>query len=502
MFEDMFGYLSIGMATALSPPNLMFCFIGVLIGTIVGVLPGIGPLAAMSMLFPLTFHIDPTSSLIMLAGIWYGTTYGGSTAAILLNVPGTTSAAVTSLDGYPMSRQGRAGVALFMTAVASFIGGSLGILLMMVLSPVVVAYALRFGPPEYFSLILMGFIAASTISQGSPVKSIAMVAFGVFLGVVGLDVNSGQERFTFGMLDLLDGISLIALAMGLFGIAEVINTAHGFEGEPIRARDITFRSMLPTADDRRRSKGPILRGAAVGSFFGTLPGTGPAIAAFVAYAVEKRIARDPSRFGNGAIEGVVAPESANNAADQTAFIPTMTLGIPGSATMALMLGALMIQGISPGPGLMTEHPELFWGLVMSFWVGNVMLLVLNIPLIGLWVRLLTVPYHILYPTILMFIAIGVFTVNYSSFDIWMVVLFGVLGYLMRLGGLPAAPMLLGYVLGPMMEEQFRRSLLIARGDLMTFVHHPISATILVLTAMILLFGLYRYYRNPTAAEDA
>jgi TctA family transporter len=483
--------VALGLATALEPHNLLYCFFGVALGTVVGVIPGVGPLAAIAMLVPITFYLDPTTALIMLAGIWYGTTYGGSTASILLNVPGTTSSAVTALDGYPMAQQGRASVALFMTAVASFAGGSIGILVMMGFAPVIAQYALNFGPTEYFSLMLLGLVAAASLSDGPPAKGLAVVAIGVAFGCVGTDIYSGALRYTFGMLNLRDGLNLIALAIGLFGIAEIITTAGRKEPTLVDKDSVRMRAMIPTKDDRRRSWMPVLRGAGFGSFFGTLPGTGPSIAAFVAYAFEKRIAKDPSRFGKGAIEGIMAPESANNAADQTAFIPTLALGIPGSATMALMLGVLIIHGIQPGPTLMAREPELFWGLIMSFWIGNLMLLLLNIPLVGLWARLLLVPYYILYPAVVVFICIGTLSVQLNVFHVWMVAVFGLLGYVFRVLGFAAAPLLLGFVLGPLMEEHFRRAMLISGGDFGFFFDRPISAIVMGLTGLLLAHSIWR-----------
>ncbi len=489
------GNIALGLNTALSASNLFYCFVGVFLGTVIGVIPGIGALAAISMLFPITFHLDPTSALIMLAGIWYGTSYGGNTASILLNIPGTPANAVTCLDGYPMTKQGRGGVALFMTTVASFVGGSIGIILMMLFAPTIASYALSFGSADYFSLMVLGLVAASTISDGSAMKGLAMVVFGIAFGTVGMDIYTGQERFTLGYLELSDGISLIALAMGLFGLSEIITSIRHIDVGGIDKNSVSFRAMKPTKDDMRRSVGPVLRGTGLGSFFGTLPGTGPSVAAFMAYAVEKRVAKDKSRFGKGAIEGIMAPESANNSADQTSFIPTLALGIPGSPTMALMLGALIIHGITPGPQLMTQEASLFWGLVMSFWIGNVLLVILNVPLIGLWVRLLLIPYHLLYPAVLMFICIGVFTVNNNAFDVWLVVFFGTLGYVMRLLHFSPAPLLLGFVLGPLMEEHFRRAMLISRGNLGTFVERPISGTVLAVTALLLLWSAWSAYRG-------
>ncbi|MFN3279495.1 MAG: tripartite tricarboxylate transporter permease [Paracoccus hibiscisoli] len=485
----MLDNLALGLQTALSFDNLLWCFVGVFAGTLLGVIPGIGVLAAISMLLPLTFQLDATAALIMLAGIWYGTSYGGSTASILLNVPGTPSSAITALDGYPMARQGRAGVALLMTTIASFTGGSIGILLLMGFSGSIAQVALQFSSAEYFALMLLGLVAASSMSSGAMSKGLIMVCLGMLFGLVGSDVYTGTRRFTFGMIELADGIALVALALGIFGLSEVIASIGKIDAKDIDSRSIGLRSMKPTREDMRRSWRPMLRGAAVGSFFGTLPGTGPSIAAFMSYAMERRISKTPEKFGTGEIEGITGPESANNAADQTAFIPTLALGIPGSATMALMLGALMIHGIAPGPQLMTEQPALFWGLVMSFWIGNLLLLVLNIPLIGLWVRLLTVPYHWLFPAVLMFICIGTYSVNSSGFDVLMVAMFGILGYALRLLNFPLAPMLLGFVLGPMMEEHFRRAMLLGRGDPTVFLSRPISAVVLLLTLGLLLLGL-------------
>ncbi|MDP2410883.1 MAG: tripartite tricarboxylate transporter permease [Pseudolabrys sp.] len=487
---DFFDNLALGLSVAFTPNNLLWCFVGVTLGTFIGVLPGIGSLTAISLLLPVTFHLDATSAIVMLAGVFYGSTYGGSTAAILLNLPGTPSTAVTALDGYPMAREGRAGVALFMTTVASFVGGSIGILVMMFFSPMIVSAALQFGPAEYFAMMVLGLVAASTISSGSPVKGIAMVVLGVMLGVVGSDIETGTPRFTFGIPHLYDGISLVAIAMGLFGVSEVIISIKMIKRGHIEHKNITLRSMIPTRDDVRRSWMPMLRGSSIGSFFGALPGTGGVIASFMAYAVEKKVAKEPERFGKGAIEGIMAPETANNAADQTAFIPTLTLGIPGNVVMALMLGALMIHGIVPGPQLMVKNPDLFWGLIMSFWIGNLMLLVLNIPLIGVWIRVLMIPYHMLYPAVLMFICIGVYSINNSYVDVIAVMVFGGVGYVMRMLDFQPAPLLLGFVLGPLMEENLRRALLISRGDFMVFLERPISGTIVVLTAMLLLLALW------------
>ena len=390
-FEGLIDNLALGLWTALSPTNLYYCFLGVILGKFVGVLPGIGALVALSLLLPITFHIHHTAAIVMLAGVYYGSTYGGSVSSILLNIPGTPATAVTCLEGYPMSRQGRAGVALFMTTVASFFGASIGIVIMTLFSPLIVEFSLSFGPAEYFALMLLGLVAASSITTGAPAKGIAMVLLGVLLGLVGSDIETGQERYTFGVTELFDGLPLVAVALGLFGVAEVIYSVRTNLPGTLDRKSITFRSMVPTRDDIRRSIMPMVRGTGIGSFLGALPGTGAVIASFMAYAVEKKVAKDPTRFGNGAIEGIMGPESAANAADQTAFIPTMTLGIPGNVVMALMIGALTIHGIVPGPQLMVKEPELFWGVLMSFWVGNLMLLFLSVPLIGVWVRNLNDP---------------------------------------------------------------------------------------------------------------
>ncbi len=497
---ETFANLGLGFATAFAPQTLLYCFVGVFLGTFIGVLPGIGALATISMLLPLTFHVPPTAALVMLAGIYYGAQYGGSTASILLNLPGTPSAAVACLDGYPMAQKGRAGVALFMTTVASFVGASLGIIILTGFSPLLSDIALSFGPADYFAMMLLGLIAAATLAQGSPVKGIAMVLLGLALGMVGTDVQTGQQRFTFGIPELSDGVSLVALAMGLFGVAEVISSIRRMGRVQEAKQKITLRSMVPTGQDMRHSTLPMLRGTGIGAIFGALPGAGATIASFISYAVEKKVARDPSRFGKGAIEGVTAPESANNAAAQTAFIPTLTLGIPGDAVMALMLGAMIIQGIQPGPRLVGEHPELFWGLIASFWIGNVMLVVLNLPLIGIWVKMLSIPYRLLYPAILLFICIGVFSVNNNAFDVAMVLIFGVVGYGMMLLRFEPAPLLLGFILGPLMEEHLRRAMLLSRGDPMVFLERPISASFLALTLGLLLWAGYAMVRSQLRAR--
>jgi len=481
---DLLSNLALGFSTATTASNLLYCFVGVFLGTFIGVLPGVGPLAAVAMLLPVSFYLEPTTALVMLAGVYYGAEYGGSIASILLNIPGTPSSSVTCIDGYPMAQQGRAGIALFATSVASFFGGFFGVTVMVLLAPKLVEFALLFQPAEYFSVMVLGLIAASIVSSSGVLRGLMMVCLGILLGTVGVDVNSGDAQFTAGIPELRDGVSLVVVAMGLFGISEVMVSLRGatqsYAGQNVRGRDI-----FPKRAEWRRSFLPALRGSTIGSVFGTLPGTGQTVASFVGYALEKKISRNKAQFGKGAIEGVVVPESANNAAAQTAFIPTLTLGIPGSTTMALMLGALMIHGIAPGPRLISDHPDLFWGLVVSFLFGNFFLLVLNIPLIGLWVRLLRVPHYYLYPTVILMICVGVYGISNSLTDVWETLAFGLIGYVLRLFRFEPAPMLIGFVLGPMMEEFFRRAMLLSRGDPMVFVERPGSATLLGIGALLL-----------------
>jgi putative tricarboxylic transport membrane protein len=482
---ELFDNLALGFATAFSPEALLYCALGVTLGTFIGVLPGIGPLATIGILLPLTFYLPPTEALIMLAGIYYGSMYGGSTASILLNLPGTAGAAVACLDGYPMTRQGRAGVALFMTTVASFVGSIVGIAVLAAFAPMLARAALNFTSPEYFSLMLLGLVFAALVGEGSQFRSLAMVALGLLLGIVGVDVASGVPRFTFGVWELREGINLVIITTGLFGVAEVMANAGRLQGAMVEARSITWRTMIPTRADLRAGIPAMLRGTGVGSLIGVLPGTGAALSTFIAYAIEKRVARDPSRFGKGAVEGVSAPEAANNSAAQTAFVPTLSLGIPGDAIVAIMLGALIIHGVAPGPRLIVDNPSLFWGLTVSFLIGNMLLVILNLPLIGLWVRMLLVPYRLLYPAIIIFISIGVYSINNSAFDIVLVMLFGAVGYGMRLLHFSPAPLLLGLVLGPLMEQNLRRSLLLSRGDLMVFIERPLSATFLGAAVLLL-----------------
>lgn len=495
---DVIGHLAVGLQAALSPGILWYCFVGVLMGTLIGVLPGIGPLAAISLLLPATFYMSPSEAIVMLAGVYYGAQYGGSTAAILLRLPGSASSAVACLDGNPMARKGQAGVALFITTIASFFGAITGLVILILFSPQIATLGLRFGSAEYFSLMLLGLVAACTFSA-SPLKGGAMVALGLLISMIGTDVNTGVIRYTFGLQELAGGLSLVAMAMGIFGLADIVRNIDRIDAKTVQDR-FSLRSMLPTRGEWRLALPAMARGSAMGSFFGTLPGTGTSISAYMAYAAEKKVAKDPSRFGNGAIEGVSAPEAANNASAQTAFIPTMTLGIPGDVTMAVILGALILHGITPGPQLISAQPELFWGLVVSFIIGNILLLVLNIPLIGVWVSILRVPYRWLYPAILVFIGVGVFSVSNSTFDILTVVVIGAIGHVLVALRFEPAPLLLGFILGPLMEEHFRRALLLSRGNLYTFIERPISATILALTALAVVLVFLAFVRRNIAAK--
>ncbi|AEQ50195.1 tripartite tricarboxylate transporter permease [Pelagibacterium halotolerans] len=497
---ELLGNLAGGFAGAVTPVNLFYCFIGVAFGTFVGVLPGIGSMVGITVLLPLTFYLDPAAALIMLAGIYYGGEYGGSIASILINMPGSASTAVTCIDGNQMTKNGRAGVALSATAIASFVGGSIGIVLLTLFSPLLAAFSLRFGPADYFAVMAFGLIASTTIGDGSAIKKVGAVILGILLGTVGTDVNTGIQRFTFGELNLYDGISLVILAMGLFGIAEVMSSAASNNHADVRQK-VRLRDMIPTRQDVRDGAMPTARGSLLGSALGALPGTGPTIAAFMAYMTEKQISRHPERFGTGTIEGVVGPESANNAAAQTAFIPTLTLGIPGSATMALILGALMIHGIPPGPKLMTEHADLFWVMVASFWIGNLMLLVLNIPMVGIWVRLLSIPYRLLFPCIVGLVCVGVYSVKLSAFDVGLVLAIGIAGYGMRLTRISAAPLLMGFILGPLMEEHLRRAMLLSRGELSVFIHEPISATVLLAAGLLLAWTGWSAFRQRRLSQN-
>lgn len=486
---DSLANLAAGFERALAPEALLFCFIGVSLGTFVGALPGIGSLATISLILPLTYYVDPVVALIMLAGIFYGSQYGGTIASVLLNLPGEPSSAVTCIEARPMTKQGRAGVALFIAALSSFVGGSIGILLLVVFTPILASFALQFSSADYFSFILFCLVGASMLSTSSPLKGLCMVVVGLLLGMVGIDVTSGTARFTFGIAALTDGINLVAIMMGLFGVAEVLaNFARGTEVPNVAPGAIPLRALIPTRKDLRDSTLPALRGSAVGSIIGVLPGMGATLATFIAYGLEKRVSKDPSRFGRGAIEGISSPEAANNASVQSAFVPTLGLGIPGDAVMAVLVGAMMIHGIQPGPLFTTQHPDIFWGLVASMWVGNVLLLILNIPLIGIWVKLLSIPPRVLYPMILLLICIGVYSVNNNVFDVLVTIVFGVVGYWLGLFGYPVVSLILGYILSPMMEEHLRRALLISDGDYGIFVQQPISATFIACTVLIALFS--------------
>jgi TctA family transporter len=481
---DIFANLAIGFGVAVTLKSLAYCFIGVFLGTLIGVLPGIGPVATVAMLLPLTFNLDPATSMIMLAGIYYGAQYGGSTTAILVNIPGESSSVVTTLDGYQMARRGRAGPALGIAAIGSFAAGTFATLLVALFSPPLATIALKFQPADYFSLMVFGLIGAVVLARGSLRKAIGMVVLGLVFGLVGTDVNSGTMRFTFGIPALAEGVSFVALAMGMFGIAEVVYNLEQ-RGQDRQVFTSRLGRVLPSRADLSLSKWSIVRGTALGSILGILPGGGALLASFAAYTIEKKVAKPPRDFGNGDIRGVAAPESANNAGAQTSFIPMLTLGVPSNPTMALMIGALTIQGIQPGPEVMTQRPELFWGIVASMWIGNLFLLALNLPMIGLWVKLLAVPYRLLFPAILTFCCIGVFTINNNVFDLFQLVAFSGIGYLLLKLGCEPAPLVLGLVLGPMMEEYLRRALLISLGDPLILLSSPISAGFLIAAVALL-----------------
>ncbi len=495
---DIIHNLGTGFAVALTPINFFYCLVGATLGTLVGVLPGLGPLTAIAMLLPITFKIPAVASLIMLSGIYYGAHHAGSTTAIMLNMPGEPTSVVICFDGHPMARRGRAGAALCISALGSFFAGCVSVLVITLFAPPLAHMALRFGGPEYTSMLVLALLATAVLSTGTMSKTIAMVVLGVLLGTVGTDVNSGVSRFTFGTPDLADGISFVTIAVGLFAIAEIV-ARLGRHDAAVTAEKV--RGLLPTRKEFLASILPILRGTGLGAALGILPGTGPLIASFASYSLEKQLAREPGRFGHGAIEGVAGPEAANNAAALTHFIPMLTLGVPAGAAMALMLGALTIQGITPGPQVMTEHPDLFWGVVASMWIGNLMLLVLNLPLVGVWIRLLMIPYRLLYPAIIVFCCIGVYSVNNAPFDVLLAAGFGVVGYLFQRIDCPPAPLLLGFILGPTLEENLRRALLISRGDPMIFLTRPISAAFLaaaVLLLLVFLLPALRTGRNKLA----
>jgi putative tricarboxylic transport membrane protein len=490
---DLISNLWLGMSVAITPTNIGLVLIGSLVGTLIGVLPGIGSLATIAMLLPITFGLPPVGALIMLAGIYYGAQYGGSTTSTLTNIPGESSSVVTALDGHQMARQGRAGPALAIAAIGSFIAGCFSTVLVAALGAPLTSLALLFGPAEYFSLMVLGLVFAVVLAKGSVLKAIAMILTGLLLSAVGSDIETGQSRMAFDIPELADGIGFVVVAMGVFGYAEIMRNLETTESRDIVQGKIT--GLMPTMKDLKDSAGAIGRGTILGSILGILPGGGAVIASFAAYTLEKKIAKDPSRFGRGAIEGVASPESANNAAAQTSFIPLLTLGIPPNAVMALMVGAMTIHGIVPGPQVMTKQPELFWGLICSMWIGNLMLVIINLPLVGLWVRLLRVPYRMLFPAILIFCAIGVYSVNNAPADAIMVAAFGLVGYWLVKHDFEPAPMLLGFVLGPLMEENLRRAMLIARGDPTTFLVRPISGTLLAIAGLLLVVAVLPMIRS-------
>jgi putative tricarboxylic transport membrane protein len=488
-----------GFGVAFQGTNLAWSFFGVLIGNLIGVLPGMGALSAISILLPLTYAMPPVPAILMLAGIFYGSQYGGAIGAILLNLPSHPPHAVTCLDGYPMARAGKGGTALGITMIGSFFAASVGILVMVFASPLLTDIAFRLGPPEIFSVVLLGLVAGSTMSRGSPLKGLAMTLFGLLCGTVGTDLNSGSMRFTFNVPELSDGLELVAIAMGLFGVADFLLNINRMKAIP--KMSVRIKDMRPSLAELKEAFWPMVRGTAVGTLFGAMPGTGPTITTFVAYALERRISRSPEKFGTGMIAGVAGPEASAHAKTQVDFIPTMSLGIPGDAVMALLLGALLIQGIQPGPQLVISHPDIFWGLVASFWIGNVILMILNIPMIGIWVKLLQVPYRYLLPSAMFFIAVGVFSTQSSMFHIWEVLAFGVIGGVLVALDFPVATIMLGFVLGPMVEDNFRRALMLSEGDMMVFLQRPISATFVGISALLVLGVTWSAMRSrsPRAA---
>ena len=481
---ELLDNLLLGLQTALTLSNLFYCFLGVFLGTAIGVLPGLGPTATIAMLLPITFVLPPVTALIMLAGIYYGSQYGGSTTSILVNLPGEAASVVTTLDGYQMAKRGRAGAALAASAIGSFFAGTVATLLIAAFGPPLAAVALQFGPAEFFSLMVLGLVASVVLAQGSLLHAIGIVVLGLLLGLIGTDVNSGTQRFTFGFFELADGIGFVTVAMGMFGLGEIIRNLENEADRSVMLTKIT--GLWPTRDDFKRMVAPILRGTVIGSALGILPGSGSILGSFAAYSIEKKISKHRAEFGKGAIEGVAAPEAANNAGAQTSFIPLLTLGIPSNPVSALMVGAMIVHGIQPGPSVINEQPALFWGMIVSMWIGNLFLVVLNYPLIGMWVRMIMIPYHLLYPGILVFCAIGVFSLKNATFDIYLMALFGIVGYVFAKLGAEPAPMLLAFILGPLMEEYLRRAMLLSRGDPMVFLHRPISATLLLLAALAML----------------
>jgi putative tricarboxylic transport membrane protein len=476
-----FESLRLGLETAFTPTNLLFCLLGVALGTAVGVLPGIGPTATIAMLLPITFSFEPVTSLIMLAGIYYGAQYGGSTTAILINLPGESSAAVTAIDGHEMARRGRAGPALATAALGSFFAGTVGTIVLALFAAPLARLALEFGPAEYFSLVVLGLIASITLASGSTLKALAMVVLGLLLGTVGQDIYSGTPRFTFGQRELYGGLNFVSLAVGLFGVAEILRNLESETKRTVMVKKVT--NLWLSKEDFRRITAPVLRGTGLGSALGVLPGAGHVLASFVSYSVEKRTSKHPEEFGKGAIEGVAGPESANNAAAQTSFIPLLTLGLPSNSIMAMLAGAFIIQGITPGPNVITDEPALVWGLIVSMWIGNLFLVMLNLPLIGLWVKMLTIPYRVLFPAIIGFAAVGTYSLGLNAFHVYAIAFFGVLGYFLIKLGCEPAPLLLGFILGPLLEEYLRRALIISRGDPTVFLTRPVSLTLLILAVI-------------------
>lgn len=493
----MLDNILLGFAAAGTLENLGYALIGALLGTLIGILPGLGPLATISLLLPFTYGLDPLSALIMLAGIYYGSAYGGSTTAILMSLPGETASAVTVVDGYQMSRHGRAGVAITTAAVGSFVAGCIGTLVIAAFATPLTRVAVDFGPAEYFSLMVLGLLGAVTMSSGSITKAIAMVVLGLALGLLGTDVNSGAQRFTFGLQELWDGIDFIVLAVGLFAFGEIVSSLAS--REPPLTQHASLSSLLPNREDIRRMIPAIFRGTGIGSILGVLPGAGMSMSSFMSYGIEKRFSGHGDEFGRGAIEGVAGPEAANNAAAQTAFIPTLTLGIPGSPTMALILGALVMHDIQPGPNVIATNPTLFWGLIASMWIGNLMLVLLNLPLVGIWVKMLSVPYRFIFPGILMFSCVGVYSANFSTFDLYLTALFGVAGVLLRYLRFEPAPLVLGFVLGPIMEENFRRAMLFSGGSYSIFVSTWLSAGLLALAALLAVWTAWSSLRGRRLA---
>lgn len=491
---DLINNLLMGFQTALTLQNLLYAFGGAVLGTLIGVLPGLGPVATIAMLLPSIYSLDATPALIMLAGIYYGAQYGGSTTAILINVPGESSSVVTAIEGYQMARQGRAGSALAAAGLGSFFAGCVGTIIIAAFAPPLTELAFKFGPAEYFSLMVLGLIGAVVLASGSLLKAIAMIVLGLLLGQINTDVISGTPRFSFDIPELTDGINFVVIAMGIFGFGEIIANL----GQPAEHREVFTKSvkgLWPTKQDFHDAWPAVLRGTALGSVLGVLPGGGALLASFAAYTLEKKVAKDPGRFGKGAIQGVAGPESANNAGAQTSFIPMLTLGIPPNAVMALMVGAMTIKGIQPGPQVMTSNPELFWGLIASMWIGNLMLVILNLPLIGIWIKLLTVPYRFLFPAIVVFCCIGTYTLNNNNFDVFMTAGFAVVGYLFYKLSCEPAPLLLGFILGPMMEENLRRALLLSRGDWSTFMTRPLSAGLLIAAALMVVVVMLPSIKN-------